>query len=137
MDPVVYSFDTSQPIQAGQFIGMSVDGGHSFAQYTTVNGDAIRYVAPDPANGSPQAFFDPLPMHLLALNAKISFCRVPKVVGKKLGKAKKAVKRAGCKPKAISKPSNKPARTVFKQKPKPGKGIAPGGTVKVFWAENG
>ena len=49
------------------------------------------------------------------------FCKVPKVTGKKLNKARKKVVAAGCKVKVVYKKSKRPKGIVLKQSRKAGK----------------
>jgi hypothetical protein len=57
-------------------------------------------------------------------------CVVPKLKGKKLKAAKKAIGRADCKTGKVSHSKGKPGK-VIKQNPKPGKVLAPGTKVKL------
>jgi uncharacterized delta-60 repeat protein len=59
------------------------------------------------------------------------FCRVPKVVGKKLNKARKKVYGAGCKAKIVYKKSKRPKGTVLKQSRKAGKKLGYRSVVKL------
>lgn len=57
-------------------------------------------------------------------------CVVPKLKGKMLNPAKKAIRRANCKVGAIQRRKGKPGK-VIRQNPRPGKVLAPGTKVKI------
>jgi hypothetical protein len=55
------------------------------------------------------------------VGARKKFCKVPKVVGKKVNAARKKVNAAGCKAKVVYKASKRPRGTVLRQSRKAGK----------------
>lgn len=79
------------------------------------------------------AFPPPPPVTPIAAPAPEAHCVVPKLKGKKLKAAKKRLRRADCKIGHVGKRKGVSAKTgkVVKQKPKPGKVLPAGSTVKV------
>lgn len=79
----------------------------------------------------------PISVSTVAGTAQATFaytgCKVPRLSGKKLKAAKKALKKATCKVGKVTKKKGASAKTgkVVKQGPKPGKILAPGTKVKV------
>ncbi len=61
----------------------------------------------------------------------VKICKVPKVTGKKVNKARKKVSAAGCKTKVVYKKSKRPKGTVLKQSRKAGKKLSYRAVVKL------
>jgi hypothetical protein len=110
----------AHPATAGDFTDMQLGAGESFTPYagTTVTVNSVSAAGASitvDVPGSPKAP-----------------CIVPKVKGKKLGKAKRLIADAGCALGKVKKRgSKKPKGTVLKQSPKPGTDAGVGGKVKL------
>ena len=68
---------------------------------------------------------------IAAKKAAKKVCKVPKVTGKKLNKARKKVNASGCKTKVVYKKSKRPKGTVLKQSRKAGKKLGYRAVVKL------
>ncbi len=126
-DNTLHKFKTSIPVQKGDVLGMAITGtGIScfyFAPYA-LPGDIAAYTFGDPTSGT-ATFTDYAPPSRVNVSAKFApDCIVPKLKGKSLSKAKKALKKANCTlGKVTKKASSKKPGTVLKQKPGPGKDL--------------
>jgi hypothetical protein len=130
--PGVLTFKAKLPIEAGDSIGFSGAAGDKLGGLATP-GSTIAGWNPALVDGAPgRSPFDPLGPAEIGFNATVeSNCIVPKLKGKKLGAAKKALKKAGCKLGKVKKPKSKKAakKAKYVKKQKPGaKSEVPGGT---------
>jgi len=134
---------TSLPVKAGDFIGLDTLSGPGSPDLMgpVPAADVISYFAgPDLADsGSTQAGIS-LNMHQVFVQATVTSsdtpppaatCTVPKVKGKKVGAAKKALKAAGCTPKVKKKFSSKKKGKVLSQSAKAGSSVPQGTVVKI------
>jgi PASTA domain len=142
----IHTQQAALPIAAGDRIalrggdaGSSVTGGQAWVppagtDATMVWTDAMDDPA-DGGSGTPTSG----PAHLVVgVSATVSFCRVPAVTGKRLKRAKRLTRKAGCAPapkRRSAKPSLPPRKLnrVFKQRPAAGKTVRPGTKVKLFF----
>jgi hypothetical protein len=113
---------TSLPVQKGDLIGLETTTGNGFDAIGTDDGiagaTARGWALPHLSPGPPRAG-DPLVADIeLALQAVVRYCQVPKLKGKRLKAAKKALGAAGCTVGKVKRPkgeARKAARFVRKQ----------------------
>jgi hypothetical protein len=148
----IETFTTNLPIAAGEFIELNFPEGGAIALLETPSTEA--FFRPGLAPGETRAPEDeeevastngynadveygqapvvPAPP-LIPPAPPVAHCDVPKLKGKKLKAAKKMLRAADCRVGNVRKLEGASAKTgkVVKQKPKPGKVLAPGSKVSV------
>jgi hypothetical protein len=149
----IETFTTNLPIAAGEFIELNFPEGGAIALLETPSTEA--FFRPGLAPGETrepedeeeipstngynadveygQAPVVPAPVVIPPPPAPVAHCVVPKLKGKKLKAAKKMLRAADCRVGKVKKLQGASAKTgkVVKQKPKPGKVLAPGSRVSV------
>jgi PASTA domain len=123
----------SLPIKTGELIGFDNSSGADMAKVLTPS-STYTSAAWGPGalpDNSPQPAATTFPLEF-AMNATVRYCLVPKVKGKKIGAAKKALANAGCSlGKVKKKKGQKGAKFVRSQAVAPGTSLADGAAVKV------
>jgi hypothetical protein len=146
-DMVFTQSNTSLAVKAGDFIGLDTLAGPGSPDVSgdPNMGDVISYfAAPDLADGGAAMSGFSLPQHQVLVQATVTIpdaqpattCTVPKVKGKKVAKAKKAITAAGCKPKVKKKFSSKKKGKVLSQSVAAGTS-KPSGTVVTIKVSKG
>ena len=137
----IHSQAAAVPIAAGDRIALRGGTGSGvttgLAWVPPVGVDATMVwtdAAADPADGGTGTPTSSTNL-ILGLSATVSFCRVPAVKGKRLKRAKRLIRQAGCVPAPRQRPAkpSRPVNRVFKQKPAAGKTVRPGTKVKLFF----
>ncbi len=123
----------SIPIKKGEVIGFDNTSGSDMAKLA-VPSSTYSSLGWQPAlqdNGSPQSPSSPIPAEF-AENATIRYCAVPKLKGKNLGAAKKALAKAACSLGRVKKKKGqKGAKVVRSQSVAPGTSLSDGAAVNV------
>jgi hypothetical protein len=132
----IFSYPASLPISAGDYIGLQIGGDAEDMPQKTTNGITQNVIANNfggqPADGASADLLSD-EQHDLLLQATVEFCKVPKLKGKKLKAAKKALADADCAAKVSKKSVKKKKQRgkVIKQAKKAGFTAPPGTKIAI------
>jgi PASTA domain len=129
----IYTYPASLVIGEGETIGIQSSGSHGLPANLLSSTSADRAVGgPAIPDGSTGSLTAESPVELL-VQARIDFCRVPKLKGKPVKKAKKQLRAAGCGVKVKKRrASGKKRGKVLAQKPRKNQTVPPGTAVRIF-----
>ena len=133
---VIFEYPASLPISQGDYVGLLTGGDDDDLPQKTTNGLAQNLIANNfsglPADGAAADLLAD-EQHDLLLQATVQYCNVPKLKGKKLKAAKKALAAADCGVKVGKKKVKKKKQRgkVIKQKQKPGFTAPPGSKIAI------
>jgi hypothetical protein len=123
--PGVLTFNANLPIQQGDLIGVDpTNNSDTLGAADGLAGSMGLLFFPELADGGPGVAPELSAPGEIGINAQVLLnCVVPKLKGKKVGAAKRALRKAGCDPPRIKKKKGQGGKFVGKQNPKPGKEI--------------
>jgi len=132
---VIFDYPASLPISKGDYVGVLTGGADDHVPQKTTSGVSANLIANNfaglPADGA-AADLLANQQHDLLLQATVQFCNVPKLKGKRVKKAKKALRAADCGVKVKKKDApDKKQGKVVKQKKKAGFTAPPGTKIAI------
>ncbi len=125
----IQTFPASLPVKTGDLIGLDLDSIAEVLEAGPIQGAVVRQWAPLLPDGSSLTPGFTFTNTELAYNADVRYCLVPRLKGKKLGPAKRALGAAGCTAGKVNKPKKKGKLFVRSQSVTPGTALADGAAV--------